>query len=142
MQIRTIEVHAGREELSELGVHASPIDLSTTYPLPNAAEGTEALDAFARGELSDKNPVYTRLYNPTVGRFEQALAELEGADTSVAFSSGMAAITAPQKASCSRVNSLARFFSVMSIRLTISLTSLPPVKPGPKATIGIRTQPS
>ena len=31
----TQAVHAGREELSALGVHALPLDLSSTYPLPD-----------------------------------------------------------------------------------------------------------
>ncbi len=38
--------------------------------------------------------IYSRLYNPTVGRFEDGLAALEGAEASVAFASGMAALTA------------------------------------------------
>ncbi len=94
MKIRTLEVHAGRDELEALGVHASPIDLSTTYPLSDAAQGTASLDALARGEQPQGNPVYARLHNPTVARFEQALATLEGAEAAVAYASGMAAITA------------------------------------------------
>ena len=39
-------------------------------------------------------PIYARLHNPTVGRFERALAQLEGTEAAVAFGSGMAAITA------------------------------------------------
>jgi len=38
--------------------------------------------------------VYGRLWNPTVARFEDALAELEGSAEAVAFASGMAAVTA------------------------------------------------
>ena len=38
--------------------------------------------------------VYQRLWNPTVARFEDALAELENTDAAVAFASGMAAFTA------------------------------------------------
>ncbi len=38
--------------------------------------------------------VYARLWNPTVARFEDALAELEGTSDAVAFGSGMAALTA------------------------------------------------
>jgi methionine-gamma-lyase len=40
------------------------------------------------------NPVYARLHNPTVARFEAAFARLEGAEAAVAFGSGMAALTA------------------------------------------------
>jgi len=90
----TLGVHAGREDLKTLGVHALPIDLSTTYPITDLAMGTESLDTLVAGERTAGNPVYARLYNPTVARFEEALAALEGAQTSVAYSSGMAAMTA------------------------------------------------
>ena len=63
----TLAVHAGREDLRTLGVHVPPIDLSTTYQ---------------------------RLWNPGVGRFERAVAQLEGADEAVAFATGMAALSA------------------------------------------------
>ncbi|MFT5583005.1 MAG: methionine-gamma-lyase [Cognaticolwellia sp.] len=90
----TLAVHAGRGDLRELGVHAPPLDLSTTYPVPDRAEGTRALEKLASGQASASNPVYARLHNPTVARFEQGLAALEGATDAVAFASGMAAITA------------------------------------------------
>nr|BFF25751.1 hypothetical protein GCM10025732_37160 [Glycomyces mayteni] len=38
--------------------------------------------------------MYARLWNPTVARFEAALAQLERTEEAVAFSSGMAAMTA------------------------------------------------
>lgn len=87
-------VHAGRDDLRTLGVHALPVDLSTTYPLSDVSGGTASLDALVSGQASAENPVYARLYNPTVARWEQALASAEGADSAVAFSSGMAALTA------------------------------------------------
>lgn len=90
----TLAVHAGREELTALGVHALPIDLSSTYPIRDLQEGGEALERMALGGEDKANPIYARLYNPTVGRFEEALARLEGAEAAVAFSSGMAALTA------------------------------------------------
>ena len=90
----TLAVHAGRGDLRELGVHAPPLDLSTTYPVPDRAAGTQALETLASGQATASNPVYARLYNPTVARFELGLAALEGATDAVAFASGMAAITA------------------------------------------------
>ncbi len=90
----TLAVHAGRDDLASLGVHALPLDLSSTYPLKDLARGGESLELMAMGGQDKGNPVYSRLYNPTVGRFEEALAKLEGADESVAFASGMAALTA------------------------------------------------
>ncbi len=96
----TVAVHAGRQDLAGLGVHAPPIDLSSTYPLPDLDEAVAALDALAAGAAEAGNPVYARLHNPTVRRFERALAELEGTEDCVAFASGMAALTACLLAAC------------------------------------------
>jgi cystathionine beta-lyase/cystathionine gamma-synthase len=98
--MRTLAVHAGREDLAELGVHAPPIDLSTTYPVPDQHAGGLALGELAAGAAASSSPVYSRLHNPTVGRFERALAQLERTDDAVAFASGMAAVTAVVQAAC------------------------------------------
>ncbi|SCE60876.1 cystathionine gamma-synthase, partial [Streptomyces sp. Termitarium-T10T-6] len=93
--LATEAVHAGRDDLASLGVHAPPIDLSTTYPSYDSRDEAMRIDAFATtGSLPDGPPVYARLDNPTTGRFETALARLEGTDSAVAFASGMAALTA------------------------------------------------
>jgi len=94
MRLETLAVHAGRDDFGILGVHAPPLDLSTTYPVHDLAEASASLEAMAAGEPPRGNPIYARLHNPTVARFEQALARLEGADGAVAFGSGMAALTA------------------------------------------------
>ncbi|HSM15164.1 MAG TPA: PLP-dependent transferase [Thermoanaerobaculia bacterium] len=93
-RLETRLTHAGREDLARLGVHAPPLDLSTTYPLHDLEEGTASLDALAEGRASARSPVYARLHNPTVARWERAIAELEAAEAAVGFASGMAAITA------------------------------------------------
>jgi methionine-gamma-lyase len=92
----SLAVHAGREDLESLGVHALPIDLSTTNPLPDIERGGDSYEALATGgrPIEGGSHVYARLWNPTVARFESALAQLEGADAAVAFASGMAAMTA------------------------------------------------
>jgi cystathionine gamma-synthase/methionine-gamma-lyase len=91
----TRAVHAGRDDLAALGVHVPPIDLSTTYPLPGVDAGGASYDELAQGRGPDGGSlVYQRLWNPTVARFEDALAELEQTDGAVAFGSGMAALTA------------------------------------------------
>lgn len=92
----TLAVHAGRSDFAALGVHAAPIDLSSTNPLPDILHGGDSYEAMATGghPLPEGGNVYARLWNPTVARFEEALAELEHAETAVAFSSGMAAMTA------------------------------------------------
>ena len=92
--LATRAVHAGRQDLRELGVHALPIDLSSTYPFTDLDGATASLDALVAGDATAPNPVYARLHNPTVARFETALAELEETEASVAFASGMAALTA------------------------------------------------
>src|SRR5664279_1287563 len=102
--LETQAVHAGREVLHEQGIHALPIDLSSTYPVQDLDEGGRSLEAMAMGGLPIGSPVYARLYNPTVARYEQALAQLEGAEACVAFGSGMAAVTASLMAAKSRGN--------------------------------------
>ena len=94
LDLDTLAVHAGREDFTELGVHAPPLDLSSTYPVPDPDAGTRSLEAMAAGGEPEGSSVYARLHNPTVARFERALARLEGAEHAVAFASGMAATTA------------------------------------------------
>ena len=94
----TMAVHGGREDLTALGVHVPPIDLSTTYPVTDLESGGGSYETLATGGRPDEGGVtslvYQRLWNPNVDRFEQALAGLEGADEAVAFASGMAAFSA------------------------------------------------
>lgn len=93
--LATEAVHAGRDDLAALGLHAPPIDLSTTYPSYDSRGEAQRIDAFATtGARLDGPPVYARLDNPTTARFETALARLEGTASAVAFASGMAALTA------------------------------------------------
>ena len=80
----TIAIHAARDGLGE--AHVPPIDLSTTYKTPNLPEATKSIDAMAAGGLPTGSSVYQRLFNPTVDRFERALATLEGADAAVSIS--------------------------------------------------------
>jgi len=94
MSFATRAVHAGRSDLVALGVHAVPLDMSTTYPSHDSRLEADRLDAFAAGELFDGAPIYGRIGNPTVSRFETALADLEGCEAAVAFSTGMAALSA------------------------------------------------
>ena len=53
----TRAVHAGRSDFIELGVHAPPIDLSSTYPTPD-------LDAAAQGH---RQPLQRRHPGPEDG---------------------------------------------------------------------------
>ncbi|SDY38259.1 cystathionine gamma-synthase [Micromonospora pattaloongensis] len=96
LSLDSLAVHAGREDLVGLGVHAPPLDLSSTSPLPDIGLGGASYESMATGghPVPGGGTVYARLWNPTVARFEAALARLEGTEESVAFSSGMAALTA------------------------------------------------
>ena len=95
LALDTLAVHAGREDLREIGVHAPPLDFSTTYPFASLDGAVASLDAMMEGrDPTDGGPVYSRLHSPTVARFEAGLAAMEGTEASVAFASGMAAITA------------------------------------------------
>ena len=69
LHFATAAVHAGRADLGELGVHALPIDLSTTYPLSDVEAGGAAYDQFAGGGTprTGDSFVYGRLWNPTSG---------------------------------------------------------------------------
>ncbi len=91
----SLAVHSGRDDLTELGVHALPLDFSSTNPLPDLDTGGGSYEAMATGgHPTDGGHVYQRLWNPTVARFERALATLEHAEAAVAFASGMAAMSA------------------------------------------------
>jgi cystathionine beta-lyase/cystathionine gamma-synthase len=100
--LTSLAVHAGRGDLDDLGVHTMPIDLSTTNPLPSIEAGRDAYDAYAAGARPEPGMpwVYRRAWNPTVARFEDAIAAMETFGPvdmeaeAVALASGMAAITA------------------------------------------------
>jgi len=80
-------VHAAEPLDEETGSVTTPIYQSSTFGFTKAEEVMKA----AKGEGSSF--VYTRWDNPTVRRLEKKLAELEGAEDSAFFSSGMAAIS-------------------------------------------------
>lgn len=92
----TTAIHAGREDLTALGVHVPPLDASTTYPVPSLAAGGAAFAHQSAGGCREdgESLVYQRMWSPNVDRFERAVSALEGAPASVAYASGMAAIAA------------------------------------------------
>lgn len=93
--VRSGRHHPVREAAVESGApHVPGIDLSTTYGFRTSSAVAASMDALLEGDFGAPNPVYARLHNPTVAGFEEALAELEGADGAVAFATGMAAISA------------------------------------------------
>ena len=56
-RFQTTAVHAGREDFVELCVHAPPLDLSTTYPVPDLDVGSASFDALVAGQ----NPLFKRM---------------------------------------------------------------------------------
>jgi len=98
----TRAVHAGRDDFAALGVHAPPLDLSSTYPTPDLDAAARSFDSLVMGDAPQGSFVYQRLFNPTTDRFERGLALLEGAEDAAAFGSGMAALTATLLAAKSR----------------------------------------
>lgn len=65
-----------------------PIFQSSTFRLDSASQGAELSSATAPGEF------YTRWGNPTTKQLEAVLSDLEGSESALVFSSGMAAISA------------------------------------------------
>jgi cystathionine beta-lyase/cystathionine gamma-synthase len=98
----TRAVHAGRGDFAKLGVHAPPLDLSSTYPTPDLDAAARSFDSLVSGDEPQGSFVYQRLFNPTTDRYERALADLEGAEDAAAFGSGMAAFSAVLLAAKSR----------------------------------------
>ena len=94
--IETIAVHSGMDGVADSGSHVPTIDLSTTNPLTGVDVGGESYENLATGgRLAEgQSAVYQRLWQPGVARFEDGLSALEGTPGTVAFASGMAALTA------------------------------------------------
>jgi len=92
----TVAVHAGMLGIAESGSHVPAIDLSTTNPLTGVESGGDSYENLAMGgePRAGDSAVYQRLWQPGVARFEAGLSALEGASGTVAFASGMAALTA------------------------------------------------
>ncbi|MDR1784055.1 MAG: PLP-dependent aspartate aminotransferase family protein [Dysgonamonadaceae bacterium] len=84
---QTIAIHAGESPENQNNASAPPIVMSTTFTV--ASDTTFSVEG-----LSENDPwIYTRWGNPTVRQLEDKIAALENAEISVAFSSGMAAIS-------------------------------------------------
>lgn len=81
----TLAVRAGIARTAE-GEHCEPIFMTSSYVFDSAAQ------AAARFSGEEPGNVYSRYTNPTVRSFQDRIAALEGAETAVATSSGMAAI--------------------------------------------------
>lgn len=78
-------VHAGRSRDAE-GALETPLYRSSTFGFGSTAEMVEVVEGRREGNL------YTRFgQNPTIRSLERRLADIEGGESALAFSSGMAA---------------------------------------------------
>jgi len=81
----TQAVRVGQLRGSE-GEHSEPIYTTSSFVFESAEQAAK------RFSYEEEGNVYSRFTNPTVRAFEERLAALEGADSCVATSSGMAAM--------------------------------------------------
>jgi O-succinylhomoserine sulfhydrylase len=86
-RLATLAVRAGQVRTLE-GEHCEAIFATSSFVFRSAAQ------AAARFAETEPGNIYSRFTNPTVRCFEERLAALEGADSCIATSSGMAAILA------------------------------------------------
>lgn len=84
----TVAVHAGTYDDPVTGAVGTPIYQSSTFIL-----GEEQYRAIDEGYARDRF-IYTRYGNPSQWAVQEKLAALEGAESAIVFSSGMAAISA------------------------------------------------
>lgn len=87
-RLDTIALHAGHDVDSDTHSRAVPIYQTSSYVFKDT---DHAANLFALKEFGN---IYTRLMNPTTDVLEKRVAALEGGVAGLAFSSGMAAITA------------------------------------------------
>jgi methionine-gamma-lyase len=85
---QTKAVHAGEFPDPVTGASSPNLVMSTTFVVDAGA-------TFSVEGLGEDDPfIYTRWGNPTIRQLEEKLAVLEGAETAIAFASGMSAATA------------------------------------------------
>jgi cystathionine gamma-lyase / homocysteine desulfhydrase len=85
--ISTKAVHAGQYKDPETGAVGTPIFQTTAFLFDQ-----QTYDSFSQGLIRDAL-VYSRYGNPSQWTVQEKIASLEGAESAVLFSSGMAAIT-------------------------------------------------
>jgi methionine-gamma-lyase len=89
----TRAIHAGEAPDPATGASAPNIVMSTTFV--TEADASFSAEDFREDMRGGDSPyIYTRWGNPTISQLERKLASLEGAESAIAFASGMAAINA------------------------------------------------
>lgn len=87
-RFETAVIHEGYDTKEMLGSLSTPLFQTSTYTFETAEQGERR---FAGDE---EGFIYSRLGNPTVHVLEERIARLENGEKGLAFSSGMAAISA------------------------------------------------
>lgn len=87
-RIETKVIHAGYNPLDHAGSLTPPLFQTSTFSFPSAEEGERRFAGESEGHI------YSRLGNPTITVLEERMAALENGGAALAFTSGMAAVSA------------------------------------------------
>lgn len=132
LHFETLAVRAGTTR-SQFGEHSESLFLTSSFIFESAAQ------AAARFGNSEEGMIYSRFTNPTVDMFEKKLAILEGGESCLAFSSGMAAqlavfiavLHAGDHVVCSQgvFGSTITLFNTLLNKFNITVTYVPATQP-------------
>ncbi|WP_198508847.1 methionine gamma-lyase [Bacillus sp. FJAT-44742] len=87
-RFETKVIHGGYEPNQHFDSLTPPIYQTSTFTFPSLDQGANRFSGEEEGFI------YSRISNPTVAALEKRVAELEGGEKALAFSSGMAAVSA------------------------------------------------
>jgi cystathionine beta-lyase/cystathionine gamma-synthase len=118
----TTAITAGRGPSAAL---APGLWASTVWESSSLTDATQRATSLRSGEF------YSRFANPTVSQFEQAVAELEGAESALAFGSGMGALASLVLSLCGQGSHIVAQNNIYGATLSFLL--------GPCARFGIET---
>ena len=84
----TLVIHEGYDDKAHHGSLAVPLYQTSTYSFETAEQGENRFSG------AESGPIYSRLGNPTVSILEDRMTALENGQGTLAFGSGMAAVSA------------------------------------------------
>lgn len=84
----TLVIHEGYDDRAHHGSLAVPLYQTSTYSFETAEQGENRFSG------AEEGPIYSRLGNPTVRVLEERMTALENGAETIAFGSGMAAVSA------------------------------------------------
>lgn len=134
------ELREHRPATRVIEVGRGPNGSSLNAPIwPTAVWESEGLEAAHRAATGRSTDFYGRYGNPTVRAFEQAVAELEGAEDALAFGSGMGTLSSVILALCSAGSHVVAARQIYSG--TLAFLQGPAARFGIETTIVDSTQP-